>query len=247
MSAPALDVFLTPAVLDEDALYGRAVVVVDVLRASTTIVTALENGARAVIPVADKGEAGRLAASLDADVSLLGGERGGERIPGYQAGNSPLEYTPEAVAGRTVVLTTTNGTAAMARARSAADLAVGAFTNADAAAAFLRRALDAGRPAAVLCAGSEGRVSLEDTLCAGLLVTRVVGAEAAAGLSDSVQIASALYRGSESRLARTIFGARHTQRLIELGHADDVAFAARIDASDGLPVFRDSRFVLDKR
>ena len=245
MSAPDLDVLLTPGGLTEDSLHGRAVVVVDVLRASTTIVAALENGARAVIPVADKGEAGRLAASLDADVSLLGGERGGETIAGYQAGNSPLEYTPDAVAGRTVVLTTTNGTAAVVRARSAAEAAVGAFTNAGAAAGFLRRALDAGRPATVLCAGSEGRVSLEDTLCAGLLVTRVV--DDVSEMADSVQIAAALYRGSADRLARSIFGARHTQRLIALGYADDVAFAARIDASDALPVFRDGRLVLDGR
>ena len=242
-----LDVLLTPGGLGEDALHGRAVVVVDVLRASTTIVAALENGARAVIPVADKGEAGRLAASLDADVSLLGGERGGTTIAGYAAGNSPLEYTPEAVAGRTVVLTTTNGTAAMATARSAASAAVGAFTNAEATVGFLRRALDDGRPATILCAGSEGRVSLEDTLCAGLLVTRLVEPGHVSELPDSAQIAAALYRGSADRLARTLFGARHTQHLIDLGHSDDVAFAARIDASDALPVFRDNQLVLDGR
>ena len=143
------------------------------------------------------------------------------------------------------MLTTTNGTAAMVRARSAASVAVGAFTNAEAAAGFLRRALDDGRPATILCAGSEGRVSLEDTLCAGLLVTRLVGADGVSELPDSVQIAAALYRGSADRLARSIFGARHTQRLIALGRSDDVAFAARIDASDALPVFRDGRLVLE--
>ena len=127
----------------------------------------------------------------------------------------------------------------MSQARSAAEAAVGAFTNAAAAVAFLRRALDAGRPASILCAGSEGRVSLEDTLCAGLLVTRLADPADVPGLSDSAQIAAALYRGSADRLARSIFGARHTQRLIALGYADDVAFAARIDASDALPVFRD--------
>ena len=101
-----LDVALSPLALDGEALRGRTVVVVDVLRASSTVVTALANGARAVIPVAEQGEAGRLAASLDADVSLLGGERGGQRLAGFGAGNSPREYTREAVAGRTVVLTT---------------------------------------------------------------------------------------------------------------------------------------------
>lgn len=238
-----LDVVLTARALDPDTLRGRLVVVVDVLRASSTVVTALANGARAVIPAADLGEAGRLAASLDADVSLVGGERGGERLAGYAAGNSPLEYTPEAVAGRTVVLTTSNGTAAMALARAGAGGAVGTFLNAGAVAAHVRAALEAGQAATILCAGSGGRVSLEDTLCAGLLVDRVAGPEAASRLGDSAQIAFALYRGTQDQLDRVLQSADHTQRLVRLGFADDVAYCARVDAVPVVPVFRDNRIV----
>lgn len=239
-----LEVVLCARGLDADALVGRAVVVVDVLRASSTIATALANGARAVIAAADLGEAGRLAATLDPEVSLVGGERGGERIAGYRAGNSPLEYTREAVTDRTVVLTTSNGTAALVQARAAAEAAVGALVNADAAVGFLRRALESGRPATILCAGSGGRVSLEDTLCAGLYLSRLPDG---AGTGDSVQIARALYRGSAGHLARALFGAEHTQRLIALGYADDVTYCARIDALDVLPLLRDNRIILERR
>lgn len=240
-----LDVILTPAALSADALTGRHVVVVDVLRASSTIVTALANGARAVIPVADQGTLGRLAATLDPDVSLLGGERGGRPLSGYGAGNSPLEYTREAVEGRTVVLSTSNGTRTMTMALAAREAAIGSFLNATVAAGFLSRALGAGRPATILCAGAGGRISLEDTLCAGLLVERVATAEQVARLGDAAQVAFALYRGSRAQLARALFGATHTQELIALGYADDVTYCARIDATTALPVFRDNRLVLE--
>ncbi len=240
-----LQVALSPRALDAEALAGRDVLVVDVLRASSTIVTALANGARAVIPVAEQGEAGRLAASLDPDVSLLGGERGGQTLAGYGAGNSPLEYTRDLVGGRTVVLTTSNGTRTLALAKQARNVATGCFLNASAAAGFVTRALEAERPVTILCAGSDGRVALEDTLCAGLLVSRVASPARVASLGDGAQIAAALYRGSQGHLARALFGAEHTQRLIALGFADDVTYCARIDALDGLPVLRDNRLVLD--
>lgn len=240
-----LQVALSLRALDADDLQGRDVVVVDVLRASSTIATALANGARAVIPVAEQGEAGRLAASLDAEVSLLGGERGGKTLAGYGAGNSPLDYTREAVKGRTVVLTTSNGTRALAMARAARSAAAACFLNASAAAGFIDRALKAARPVTILCAGSDGRVSLEDTLCAGLLLSRVASPAEVATLGDGAQIAFALYRGSQSQLARALFGAEHTQRLIALGYGDDVTYCARIDALSGLPVFRDNQLVLD--
>ena len=114
-----VEVFFTANSPSEDDLRGTTVVAIDVLRACSTIVTALANGAKAVIPVSDMVQAGRLAANLDADTGLLGGERGGKRIDGFQVGNSPAEYTPEAVHDRTVVLTTTNGTQTIAQAKQA--------------------------------------------------------------------------------------------------------------------------------
>lgn len=241
---PPLDVYLTPCALGPDVLKGRAVVVVDVLRASSTIVTALAHGARAVVPVATTGDAARLAGTIDADLRVLGGERGGLPIAGYDAGNSPLEYTPERVRGRTVILTTTNGTAALVAARDAARVAVGSFVNAAATAAFMRAARADDLPVVVLCAGTDGRVSMEDTLCAGLLLSRVAAPGEVGQLSDSAQIAHALYQGSREALARTLFGAAHTQHLIRLGFADDIAYCARLDAFDALPLLQDGRVAL---
>ena len=234
-----MTVALTPSGLDADALDRQAVLVVDVLRASTTIVTALGNGARAVIPVADKGEAGRLAATLDRESSVLGGERGGQTLPGFPLGNSPREYTADAVSGRTVVLTTTNGTAALVRARAAARLAVGAFVNAAVAEAFLRAAHADGLEPVVVCAGWRGGVALEDALCAGLLVDRL-GLGAA---NDGARIAHGLYLGSRADLPAALGRADHARRLVALGAGADVALCARVDASDVLPVFEDNQLV----
>ena len=241
-----LDVILTPCATTPDDLSGRAVVVVDVLRASSTIVTALQNGARAVIPAADLGEAGRLAATLDPDTSIVGGERGGKPIDGMAMGNSPLDYLPAVVERRTLVLTTSNGTPAIALARKAASAAIGCFLNAGAVTAYLRRALEADRPATILCSGYEGRVALEDALCAGLLLSRLLEPTEASSLGDSGQIAYALYQGSRDQLARALFGAAHTQRLLDLGFGDDVSYCARIDATETLPLYREGQIVVDR-
>lgn len=238
------DVALLPRAVDPESLKGRTVVLVDVLCAGTVVATALANGARAVIPAADSGDAGRLSASIGRDLSLLGGERGGQPVAGYAATASPLDYTPEAIDGRTVVLTTSNGTPAMRWASPATRLVVASFVNAAAVAAEVRRALDADEPVSILCAGTGGRIAIEDVLCAGLLVGRAVAPDVRSGLGDGAQIAHALYLGSQERLAQVLFGADQTRRLIEAGRADDVAACARIDALDVLPIVRDNRITV---
>ncbi len=111
--------------------------------------------------------------------------------------------------------------------------------------AFLRRALDAQQPATILCAGNEGRVSLEDTICAGLMLSRLLEPSKASGLNDSGLIAYALYRGSQDQLARALIGAAHTKRLMSLGFEDDVTYCAQIDITDALPMYNDGRIALD--
>src|SRR5690606_4015806 len=189
----------------------------------------------------------RIAGALDPKTSLLGGERGGKTIDGYGAGNSPLEYGPEAVAGRTVVLNTTNGTGAFVRARGAAQAVAGCFLNVSRVADFLREGAAATpeKDVVILCAGRDGRVALEDVLCAGLLLDRLWGEDVPARISDGAHVALTQYRYDASRLARTLFGCAHTQRLIALGYGDDVAYCARLDALPILPRYRDSRLVLD--
>lgn len=180
-------------------------------------------------------------ARFDADVSLFAGERDGVALPGYATGSSPSSFGPQAVANKTVVLLTSNGTPAFAYAKGAEETAVGALVNAVAAADFLRGAIREGRGATIVCAGYRGGVTLEDTLCAGLLVDRVAGS--AADLGDGARIAHGLYRGARDDLARALFSADRTRQLVQAGMGDDVAACASLDTLDVLPVLRDNRLV----
>src|SRR5215468_8162979 len=125
-------VALGPAEFIAAPLDGRAALVIDVLRATTSVVAACVAGCRSVIPVPDEAAARRVVARFPPGECLLAGERGGDPIPGFDLGNSPLEYTRERVAARTIILTTTNGTAAMIAAGSGATAAVAALTNLEA-------------------------------------------------------------------------------------------------------------------
>src|SRR5262249_44049179 len=151
------------------ALEDRAAIVVDVLRATTTLVAACAAGCTRVVPVADRDAAVAAAAQYPRAEVLLAGEPGGARIPGVELGSSPTECVPERVAGRTLVFTTTNGTEAMLHARRAPVAATAALVNVAGAA---RWALEQGRDLTVLCAGERRAFSLEDAVCAGLVVGR---------------------------------------------------------------------------
>lgn len=228
-SAPALD------------FKGKSVIVIDVLRAASTIVTALNNGARAVIPVTDMAEAGKIAEHMDEDTMVTGGERGGLKIDGYQLGNSPLEYTPEAVQGKTVVLNTSNGTSAIAQVKGATDVAIASLLNLSEA---IRFAFEAQNDVAIVCSGSGNRVALEDLICAGFIVHRLWGGKEPANRSDAAHIAFSQYSQDKDRLEEAILQSNHARYLIELGFEDDVTYCSMLDTLPLLPVYRDSRIVL---
>ena len=145
-----VDVFLLPSHFEPDDLRGGIAVVIDTLRASTTIVAALANGATRVIPCGDVATARQIAGHLPAGTALLGGERKGVRIEGFDLDNSPAAYTAERVQGKTIVFTTTNGTAALLRSQKADRVLIGSFVNRDAVVRVL--AADE-RPAYLVCAG----------------------------------------------------------------------------------------------
>src|SRR3989442_781208 len=189
-------VALTPGEFPRLALAGRTALVVDVLRATTTVVAACVAGCAGVIPVATPEEARDVAARCPG--LLLAGERNGEAIEDFDLGNSPLECTPARVGGRTLVLTTTNGTGAMLKAREADAVAVAALTNVSAAAVWAARR---GQDVTVLCAGEKGAFSLEDAVCAGLLVEQLC-AEEGTEPSGEALAAQALGRLYGSRLDR---------------------------------------------
>lgn len=236
-----IDVLWVPAEVETMDLGERLVVVVDVLRATTSILAALEAGARGVIPVGSTEEAMRVADSRGRQGTLLCGERGGRRIDGFDLGNSPADYTPERVGEATLVYDTTNGTGAIRRARTASEVVLGSFWNLSAVA---DRIASTDRSAAVLCAGREGRVSLDDALCAGHLVEavdeRVGGLERDDGALGARELARRTGAPTASWLAGTAAGAA----LVEIGLEEDLERCARMDVSDGLPTLADGELAL---
>ncbi|CAN5481545.1 2-phosphosulfolactate phosphatase [soil metagenome] len=238
-----VEVYLTARAFGEDDLKGKTALVVDVLRASTTIVTALNNGARAIVPVADMAEAGKMAANLDPDSLILAGERGGVRIEGYHAGNSPAEFTEEAVRDKTIILNTTNGTLALHGARNAAKLAIGSFPNATRAAEFLAESDDV----VIICGGSDGRIALEDVLCAGFMVHYLTQNRNLSSLSDAAQMTLTQYRADARRIPQAVRKADHARRLIGLGFDNDITDCVQLDTIPVLPIFKESRLVLERQ
>jgi 2-phosphosulfolactate phosphatase len=237
-------VHLLPGLIPEDGLRGGVVVVIDVLRATTMIVHALVAGCTEVIPVSEVEEARQIAAALPVGSALLAGERQGVPIDGFDLGNSPGECTPARCRGKIMVITTTNGTRALLACRDAERVFLGAFVN---FAATCRRLLMESKPIHLVCAGTDGRISYEDTLAAGAFAKqlrdqgRALGndeAEIAAGLWTSVQGSLGFRAGQNDpvsnagSLAGYLTRGRGGQRVVELGRGDDIAAAAWFNQPD---------------
>ena len=236
-----VEVFLTGTSVGPDDVRGRTAVVIDVLRTSTTVATALRNGARAVVPVIDTGEAARMAASMDPATTLLGGERGGVSIEGFHLGNSPREYDARTVRDRTVIMVTSNGTGAVARCAEASEVVIGGLVNAR---AVVDHVVRQGRDLTIVCAGWMNRVSLEDTLCAGLLIDLIGPDRLGSPETDSAHIARVLYKHDRGSLVDRIASCNHARRLERLGHGADIAICSAVDSVPVVPVYRDSRLIL---
>ena len=233
------EVFLTPAELDPASVQGAAVVVVDVVRATTTIVEALASGARAIYPVASTEDAVRLATSLGREDTLLCGERKSVKVEGFDLGNSPAEFTPEAVAGKRLVMSTTNGTAALARVQEAERVVTAAFTNLGAVADALR-----GHPhVVVVCAGRVGRFALDDALCAGHLLLRMGGGRELNDAARAAQSVAGALPPTEAILASTAAG----QAVIAHGFAQDLHICAQVDRHTLVPELHDQALVAQVR
>lgn len=232
---PAVYVHLLPAMIPPGSLRGSVAVVVDVLRATTVMVHALDAGAESIIPCGEVEEALRVATGLPDSTAVLGGERQGLPIEGFHLGNSPGDYTPEVCGGKTVVMTTTNGTRAILASLEADRVLIAAFVNLGATAQALAvNALKVhAQPMHIICAGTDGRVSAEDTLLAGALVSGLAGWDVPAG-NDEAVIAASYWRETDGRVGRaplTAFLAqgRGGRRVLELGLGHDIVDAAHVD------------------
>ncbi len=238
---PSLYVHYLPQFVGEHELADAAVVVIDQLRASTTICHALAAGASEVVPFVEVDAALRAADSQLRNEVMLGGERGGQVIAGFDLGNSPSEYTPDVVFGKRILFTTTNGTRAIDHARLASRVLMGALVNADAVALALGE-----EPAVhLLCAGTGGIVSRDDLLAAGAIADRLTSArdyeldEATASVigewHELVNAAAALDRSVSEQLALELRDTPGGKNLIAIGHDDDLVVAAQIDVKPVVP------------
>jgi len=234
-----LSLYSTLAVFSESLAKGQHVVVIDVLRASSTIVHACEKGVGRIIPVASVEDATKLLPTLDRKKTLTGGESEGRKIEGFDLGNSPAEYTGRVVRGKTLVFSTTNGTAAMVKSAAAKGILVGCFLN---IAAVVTRLLSA-RPksVAILCAGNQGYMALEDFVCGGMIVDRIAsstrrkidfndGARAARSLAAAMPDVEEVVRTSS-----------HGRLLAELGFEDDLIYCSRVDKYSTVPTVVEGR------
>ncbi len=224
-----IDVLLGEAPVASADVADRVVIVIDVLRAATTAAIALANGARALLPFESVDAAAQAAKAMDPETVRLGGERHMVRIPGFDFGNSPLEYTAERVRGRTIVFTTTNGTLALTASQRARTCLFAGFVNASATFRAACAAITNDTSVTIVCAGSDRHLALEDAVCAGRLVRSIVERFPDVVFGDGARVAEMIerpYRGSLETLAHD---ATHARALTEAGFGADVERCLAID------------------
>jgi 2-phosphosulfolactate phosphatase len=236
----SLNVHFLPSLVDPKELVGSTCVVIDVLRATTTIATALSAGAREVIPCLEIEDARRIAALLPTGNYLLGGERGGKKIDGFQLGNSPAEYKPEVVKDRTIVFTTTNGTRALLACRGAELVLCGAFVNLSPLCEAIRNRSNIH----LVCAGTDGQISREDVLLAGAIVDRLSD-EGSFSLNDEATLAKSAWQELKHfdnvKLGENLKNSRGGRNLVEIGMGLDILLACARNSTPLVPHFSHTR------
>lgn len=248
VEVPKIFVHALPRLIPVGALRGGVAVVVDVLRATTVMAQALASGCREVIPCAEIDEARAVATCVPPGTALLTGERGGLPIEGFDLGNAPEEFTPEVCRDKTIVMTTTNGTRAILASLEADHVYIAAFVNLQATVdeilvQYLKR--DHRHPIHIVCAGSDGEISLEDNLLAGALANRLVNRSrevlgnqpAAVADFESTLAAIEAWDDVESSLpdrplADVLASGRGGKNLLRIGRGVDIEAAAKIDSLD---------------
>ena len=223
-------VLLSPLNADELYFSEKTTVVIDVLRATSTAIVALNNGAREVIPV----EKMEFAMRISGGQNLLGGERNLKKIEGFDLGNSPFEYTEEVVRGKSIIQFTTNGSKAVVRAKFSKNLFIASFLNLSAIAEKLTKL---GEDVQILCAGSNGMFSLEDTVCAGMLIKKLSEKNPEIQLSDSAQASVILADSFAADILKMLRESEHGKELIEAGFEEDLKLIAEIDSVPVTPYF----------
>ncbi|UCD24662.1 MAG: 2-phosphosulfolactate phosphatase [Gemmatimonadota bacterium] len=234
-----LNVFFTPLGVATQPIAGKPTLVLDVLRFTTTTVAAMANGARAVVPAASSDEALRLAQNLAPQDVLLGGERGCKPIEGFHLGNSPAEMTADVVAGKTLVMSTTNGTRAFMAVESARPVLIAAITNFSAVVERARKEVDLHGEITILCAGRRELFAFEDAYVAGRFADALIPSKARKGaeLNDAAIAALELGRHYGDKWRRAVSSSSAAGDLKRLGYKKDLDVATEVDSHSVVPIY----------
>jgi 2-phosphosulfolactate phosphatase len=234
-----LEVYMSPRAGPAD-VQGKVVAVIDVLRASTTIAVALANGARSIVPFESPDEVITRARQLDPGDVFLAGEQKNLKIAGFDAGNSPLEFTTEAMSGRNVFISTTNGTRALIGLSGARDVVVASYVNHSAVTAMLRAA-SRESDILIVCAGDEGHFSLEDAACAGRYVRTITQLNTSLTTNDAALACALIDRKYGDHIAKIFKDSSHGKALAEAGFGDDLVACAAVDSHPVVPIYQDKQ------
>ncbi len=238
-----IDVSFGAASVGQADVAGRVVAVIDVLRASTTIATALDHGARCVVPFDSTEEVISRSKSFAREDVRLAGERRMLAVPGFDFGNSPAEFTREAVADRTILMSTTNGTPALLATQGARDVVVASYVNFSAALALLRAAARGGIDVAIICAGRDRYFGLEDAACAGRFARGVARRMPNVAMNDAARVCTFIDKQYGDRLGGLFADSDHGKLLLAAGFGDDLLACAEVDAHPVVPLYVDRQIV----
>ena len=229
-----IDVLYSPVQADELFFTGKTTVVIDVLRASSTIITALKNGAKEVVPVGTVEFAVKVSGGIFGGQTLLGGERNTKKIEGFALGNSPSEYTTEIVSGKSIVFYSTNGSRAIVKAKYSTNLFICSFNNLKALAKHIKKLNE---DVVVLCAGNNNFFSLEDSVCAGMLISELIAGNKSFKLTDASTSALTLFKSFGKNIFKLLSETDHGQLLINNGFEDDLKSCSELDSTDVIPFY----------
>ena len=232
--------YFTPTPLTEPKIRDKIAIVIDVLRASTSISTAIKNGCREVIPVATVGDAAAIRANLDRENVLVCGEREGLRIEGFDLGNSPSEYSEEVVRNKVLIFASTNGSRAILKCVPSYATYVCGFVNLSAVVETARRSE---KDIAIVCAGKLGNFSLEDTFCGGAVIDKFLEGGNYVVSNDAAQVALMLYKNRGGSIESVIRQADHAKYLNDLGFGADIVAAATVDLLDVVPILSGNKII----
>lgn len=237
MQPLSLEVCLSPALFQfADKTENQIVVVVDVFRATTSMIAAFDHGVKSIIPVAGKKDA----LELKKKECLIAGEQDGIKLAYADLGNSPFDFESKALAGKNIAYLTTNGTKAIQLAAKENRLYLGAFSNLE---ALSKHLITLETNVMILCAGWKNQFSLEDTICAGAFIEEISRSKLFNTISDAASVALELWKSNKKNLKEALASCSHARRLTALGYERDIACCSRLNNSNAIPFYENGKII----